>query len=184
MQLEGLLKRDMLYRGLWRLGWGTRLVLIPCRCSSVASARSTRVRASMPCRGSNVAALNQSRNGATFWVIPMASAFSCIICHAVAGARKWETISRWTRERGPRDNLGTETLSIIGLYWGRWGCPGAWRASKASISAAGGTATSDGVSQSSYTTTVAVRRPRRVSLAKARTFLSSGVGYAKDGVTK
>ena len=56
-------------------GKGTRLVLIPCLCASVASARSTLARAAVPCRGSIVAALNQPRNGATRWVIPMASAF-------------------------------------------------------------------------------------------------------------
>ena len=83
-------------------GGGTRLVLIPCSYSIMASARSTLIREAMPCRGSIVSALNQSRNGAYRWVIPMASSFACIICHAVAGARKGETTIRWTRERGSR----------------------------------------------------------------------------------
>ena len=56
-------------------------------------------------------------------------------------------------------------------------------ANKAPISAAGGTATSTGVSHSVCTIPVAGRRPRWMSLAKARTFPSSGVGYEKDGFT-
>ena len=93
MQLEGLLQRNMLDRGVWRGGGGARLVLIPCCCDNVDSTRSKLVRVLMPCRSSIVATLNQSRNGSTQWVIPMASAFECIICHAFAGARKGETIS-------------------------------------------------------------------------------------------
>ena len=54
---------------------------------------------------------------------------------------------------------------------------GARHANKASISAACGTVTSDGVSHSVCTTTVAVRSTRWVSLVKARTFLCSGVGF-------
>ena len=84
-----------------------RLVLIPCRCASVESARSTLVRAAMPCRGSIVATLNQSSNGATRWVVPMAWAFECIICHAVTGAIKGYTINGWTRERGKMEDQGT-----------------------------------------------------------------------------
>ena len=137
----------------------------------------------MPFRVSIVAALNQSRNGATYWVIPMASDFACIICHAVAEARKGDTISGWTRERGARYNQGTETLYVLIVSWGRWGCLGASRANKASISAAGDTAMSAGVSHSGCTTTVAGRRPRRMSLEKARTFRSSGVGCENDRVT-
>ena len=49
-----------------------RLVLIPWHCASMESARSTLVRAAMPCRGYIVATPNQSRNGSTHWVIPMA----------------------------------------------------------------------------------------------------------------
>ena len=129
-------------------GWGggARLVLIPCRCANVAPVRSTLVREAMPCRGSIVAALNQSRNGATRWVISMASAFTCIICHMVAGARKGEIISGWTRERRVRYAWGTETLSFLGVSGGRCGCTGARRANKASIFAACGTTTSAGVS--------------------------------------
>ena len=67
----------------------------------------------MTCRGSIVATLNQSRNGATYLVIPTASDCACIICHVVAGARKGETISGWTRERGGRDSQVTDTLSIV-----------------------------------------------------------------------
>ena len=57
-------------RGVWLEGWGwggggTRLVLITCICARVASSRSTLVRAVMTCWGSNVAALNKSRNGDT-----------------------------------------------------------------------------------------------------------------------
>ena len=53
---------------IWLGGWGgggggTRLVLIPCLCARVASARSTLARTAMPCWGPTVAALNQSRNG-------------------------------------------------------------------------------------------------------------------------
>ena len=106
-------------------GGGTSLALISCRCASVASVRSTLVRAAMPCRGSIVATLKKSRNGATRWVIPMASDFACIICHAVASARKGETISGWTRERGPgtprvrRSSLFLGSQGIGGDVWGR-----------------------------------------------------------------
>ena len=102
----------------------------------------------MPCRGSIVAALNQSRNDATCWVIPMVSAFACIIFHTVVSARKGENISGWTRERGSRDARGTETLSVIGVSWGRRGCQGARHAKKASIYAAWGTAKSARVGHS------------------------------------
>ena len=61
----------------------------------------------MPFWGSTVATLNKSRNCATRWVIPMALDFVCVMCHAVDGARKGETISGWTRERGARDAQGT-----------------------------------------------------------------------------
>ena len=60
---------------------------------------------------------------------------------------------------------------------------GARRANRVSISAAWGNATSPRVSHSGCTTTSAVRRPRWMSLTKARTFPSSGVGFAKEGVT-
>ena len=136
---------------------GTRLVLIPCICVIMASVRSTLVRAAMPCRGSIVATPDQSRNSSTHWVIPVASALAYIIYHTVASSRKGETISGWTRERGARDDRGTETLSVIGVFWGRWGCPGARSANKTYISAAGGISTSTGVSHSVCTTTVAAR---------------------------
>ena len=163
-------------------GGGMRIVLIPCSCASIESARLTLARAVMPCRGSTVATPNQSRNGSTHWVIPMASAFSCIIYHTVSSARKGETNIRWTREKGARDEQGTETLYVLGVSWGRWGCPGAMRANKAYISAAGGTTMSTAVNHSGCTTTVAGRRPRRMFLAKARNFPSSGAGCAKYGV--
>ena len=86
---------------IWK-GGGTRLVLIPCRCIIMESVRSMLVRVVMPCRGSIIAALNQSRNGATYWVIPTESSFACFICYAIDGARKGETISRWNRKRGAR----------------------------------------------------------------------------------
>ena len=114
----------------------------------------------MPCRGSTVAALNQSRNGATRWVIPMVLDFACIICHAVAGNKKGDTISGCTKEKGDRDSRGTETLYILGVSGGMRRCPGARRSNKASISATGGTAISDGVIRSGCTTTVSGRRPR------------------------
>ena len=148
----------------------------------MASERSTLVRAAITRRSSIISPLNQSRNGATHWVIPMASDFACIICHTVAGDRKVETISGWNREKGSRDARGMETLSVLGVSGGRQGCPRARRANKASISLACGTATSARVCHSGCTTTVAGRRPRGVSLAKARTFLYSGVGCAKDRV--
>ena len=148
-------------------GGETRLVLIPCSCSRMASVRFKLVRAEMPCRGSIVATPDQSRNSSTHWVIPVASALAYIIYHTVASSRKGETISGWTRERGARDDRGTETLSVIGVFWGRWGCPGARSANKTYISAAGGISTSTGVSHSVCTTTVAGRKPRRLSLAKA-----------------
>ena len=94
------------------------------------------VRVAMPCRGSTVSALNQSKKGAPRWVIPMASDFAYIKFHAVAGARKGETISGWTRERGSRYARGTETLSVPGVSGVRQGCLEARRANKASISAA------------------------------------------------
>ena len=140
------------------------------------------VREAMRYRGSIVASLNQSRNGATRWVIPMDPDLACIICHAVAGARKGDTVSGWTRERGARDARGTETLSGIGVSGGRRGCLGERHAIRSSIYAAWGILTSPGVSNSGFTTTVARRRPRRMSLSKARTFPSCGVGWAKDGV--
>ena len=136
----------------------------------------------MPCRGLIVAALNQSKKGATRWVTPMASDFACIICHAVDGARKGETISGWNGERGDRDNRGTGNFSVLGISWARQGFPEARRANNATKSAAWGTITSEGASHSGCTTTVAGRRPRRMSLSKARTFLYYGLGCAKDRV--
>ena len=70
------------------------LVLILYLCARVAFARYTLVRAARPSWGSTVTTLNQYKNVSTHWVIPMASDFACIMCHAVAGARKGETISR------------------------------------------------------------------------------------------
>ena len=96
----------MLYRGMRREGGRKRRVLIFCRCDSVVSTRSILDRAAMPCRGSILAALNQLRNGATRWVIPIVAAFACIICNAVSGARKGDTIIRWTRKRGGRYTQG------------------------------------------------------------------------------
>ena len=98
---------------------GKRLVLIPWRCAILASTRSTLVRAAMPCWGSNFDNLNQCRNGATHYVIPMASDFACIMCHAVSSANKGETINRRNRDRGARDAQGTETLSGLGVSGGR-----------------------------------------------------------------
>ena len=167
------------YRG----GVRARLVLIPCSCAIVASARSTLVRATMPCKGSIVSALNQLRNGATHRVIPMASDFTCIICHVVSGSRKEETISGWNRERGARDAWVTKTLYVFWVSGSGRGYPGERRSNKASISAACGTATSVEVRHYGCTTTIFFRRPRRMFLAKARTFPSSGVGCTKDGVT-
>ena len=113
------MQRDILDQGLQREGGvETRLVIIPCCCVIMASVSSTLVRAAMPCRGSIVVTLNQSRNGATCWFIPMASAVLCIILYAVAGARKREIISVWTREREARDARGTDTLSVLGVFWG------------------------------------------------------------------
>ena len=97
--------------------------------------------------------------------------FACIICHVVSGNRKGETIIGCTRERGDRDDWGTETLSVLGVSWGRQVCMGARRVSKASISADGGTTMSDGVSYSGFTTIVDGRRTRRMYLDKERTFL-------------
>ena len=151
-----------------------RLVLITCRCASMESARSTLVRVAMPYRGSIVATPNQSRNGSTHWVIPMASDFACIICHTVSGDRKVETISRWTREKGVRYARGMENLSVLGVSGGRQVCPGARCANKASISITCGTARSARVSHSGFTTTLAGRRPRGMSLAKARPFRPPG----------
>ena len=174
---------------IWLGGWvgcggGTRLVLIPCLYIRVASARSTIVRAAIPFLGSTVAALNQSSNGATCWVIPMASDFECIMCHRVAGARKGDTISTWTRERGGAGTPGVLRPCLVlgspGLFEG---ARGARCDNRASMSAAQGTVTSPRVSHSSFNTTVAGRRPRWTSLAKARTFLSYSVGCTKDGVT-
>ena len=75
----------------------------------------------MPCWGSTVAALDLSSYGATRWVIPMTSAFACIVCHAFSGARKGETISGCTRKRGARYARGTETLSGLEVSRGRQG---------------------------------------------------------------
>ena len=109
----------------------------------------------MTCRGSIVADLNQSRNGATCWDILMTLAFACIVCYVVAGIRKWEFISEWNRDRRSQDARGTETLSVIGVSWGRRGCLGERRANKASISAAWDIDTYAGVIHSGCTTTVA-----------------------------
>ena len=80
--------------------------------------------------------------------------------------------------RGGTGTPGLQILSLLlGVSGGRRGCTGARHASKASISTACGTVTSDGVSHSGCTTIVAVRSPRRMSLVKARTFLCSGVGF-------
>ena len=113
----------------------------------------------------------------------MVSAFACIICHVISGARKEETISRWTRDRVARETQGTETLSVLGVSRVRCGCPGARRTTKASISADWGTATSPKESHSGCTNTVAGMRQNMMSLTKAGTFPSSGVGCVKDKVT-
>ena len=77
---------------------------------------------------------------------------------------------------GARDAWGTETLSVLGVSVGIQGYPGARRSNKASIYIACVTVTSSGVSHYGCNTTVAQRRPKLMSLAKSRTFPSSGVG--------
>ena len=77
----------------------------------MVSARSMLVRAAMPCYGSPVSAVNHSMNCVTRWVIPIASAFVCIMCHVLEGDRNGAIISRCTRERRDRDAWGTESLS-------------------------------------------------------------------------
>ena len=116
---KGVMNQEDMDWGLGRWWWGARLVLIPCHCARVASTRSTLVRAAIPCWGSTVANFNQSRNGDTRYVIPMASYFACIMCHAVSGANKGETINRRNRDRGARDARGMETLSGLGVSGGR-----------------------------------------------------------------
>ena len=94
------------------------LVLIPYLCASVASARSILVRAAMPCRVSIVATLNQSRNSATLWVVPMASAF-CVY-HMLLGCRRQERGDhQWMYwGEGDQGRLGCgDPVS----YWGIWG---------------------------------------------------------------
>ena len=66
---------------------GARIVQISCLCSSMASARSTVVRVLMPCCGATVVALRHFMNDITLWVIPIASAFACIMCHTLDGDR-------------------------------------------------------------------------------------------------
>ena len=181
MYLEGLLQRDMLAWGLWRGGGKARpdpLLLCQNGISKVHNGE-----AEMTCRGSIVATLNQFRNGATNLVIPMALDFACIICHVVAGARKGETISRWTRERGGRDAQGTDTLSIVEVSGGRRRCPGARHAKKASISTTCGIAKSSGASHSSCTPTVPGRRLMRMFLCKGEDLQVLRVGCAEDGIT-
>ena len=95
------------------------LVLILYLCARVAFARYTLVRAARPSWGSIVTSLNQYRNGANHWVILMAPAFVCIMCHAIAGARKGETIIGCNMDRGARDAWVTETVSSLGVYGGR-----------------------------------------------------------------
>ena len=69
------------------------------------------VRDVMPCYGSPVSAVNHSMNVVTCWVIPIASAFVCIMCHVLEGNRNGATTSRCARERGEGCAWGTDTLS-------------------------------------------------------------------------
>ena len=89
---------------------------IPCICTSVVSASCMVVRAAFPCCGYPVSALNHSNNGVICWVIPIVSAFVCIMFHALKGNSNEATISGYTRERGARDKQGTETLSGLGVF--------------------------------------------------------------------
>ena len=138
----------------------------------------------MPYWGSTVSTLNKSMNGSTQWFIPMVSDFECIMCHRVAGARKGDTISTWTRERG---GAGTPGVLRPCLVLGSTGVgkDALWERCdmRVFMSAARGAVTSPGVSHPVFTNTVAGRRPRRMSLSKARIFPSSVFGWAMDGVT-
>ena len=136
----------------------------------------------MPCYGSTVSAFNHYMNGVTRWVIPIAYAFACIICHALESNVSGDNISGCTRERGDRDDRGTETLSGLGVSLDSLGCPGARCVNAASISAPRGNSNLLGVSYPNRMTTVAGNWPSRMYRTKVRNFLSSGVGLANDGV--
>ena len=60
-------------------GGGTRIFRISYLWSSVESSRSKVVRDLMPCCGVTVVTLSQSMNCITRWVIPISSAFACIM---------------------------------------------------------------------------------------------------------
>ena len=97
--------------------------------------------------------------------------------------QEWYDHQRLTRKRGSRDAHGTETLSGRGVSAARRRCPGVMRATRASISVARETTTSSGEIHSGRTTTISGSRPKWMSLTKSRTFLSSGLGWEKYGVT-
>ena len=86
---------------------------IPCLCSIVVSSRPILVREMILFCGLPAVALNHSMNGFIRWVIPIASVFVCIMCHALEFNRNVATISGCTRERGSRYAQGTNTLSGI-----------------------------------------------------------------------
>ena len=148
----------------------------------MASTRYTVVSALITCCGATVVALSHCMNGITFWVIPIASAFTCIMFHALNGDRNWATISGCTRKRGDINARGIDTLSVLGVFVGNLGVPDGRRTSAASVLSSCVTSTFLRVSHTGINTTVAGSWPSQMFLAKSSTFLSSYVCLAKGGV--
>ena len=96
-------------------GRETRVLCIYFLCSREASARSTLVRALMTCCGLTVVSLNHFRNGITCWVIPIASAFACIMCHTLVGEVMGQPTAGAPGRGGVLTPGGAETLSGLAL---------------------------------------------------------------------
>ena len=164
-------------------GGGARLVRISCLCSSMASTISTLVRGLICYCRATVVDLSHCMNIITCWVIPIASAFTFIMCHVLVGDRNGADISGCTRERGDIGTRGNATLSGLGVFHGNLGIQGVRRDNSTSMSSSCDTSTSLCSSHSGSTMTEAGSWLSWMYLAKVMTFLSSDVGLVKDGVT-
>ena len=144
---------------------------------------STLMRALVTCGGAALIDLRHCMKGSTLWDIPIASALTFIMCDALVGDRNGEDVRNCTRERGAMDARGTRTLygfgvapSILGVTGGRWDNTAYmyyYRVTSTSLRYIhlGIISTEGGIWLS------------RMSLARVRTFPSSGVRLTKDGAT-
>ena len=148
----------------------------------MAYARSTMVRVLVLFCGTIVVALIHCTNDITCWAVPIAPAFAFIKCHVLVADRNGSSIGGCTRERGAIDRIVTVSLSGLGLADVNLSVLDGRRDSDAYMHSYCGNSTLLSTSHSKSITTEDGSWPSRMSLAKARTFPYSGVGFAKDRV--